>query len=410
MFLFSDLVSEVKRRATRDQSGTTFDTAVKNIINTSLFRLSREGMWRPLRRKGKITTVTSYTTGSGAVAVTEDSTAVTITGATLLTDNVRIGRYIKIQGSGTYFKIATITGETTLTLDKVWDADTDTDATYEILPQEEYNLPIQVGHKMFLWHREYGVPKAIDYIPDHSFYTSGIQDVTKGVPEIYRMWGEDMVREQLLEASTISVYSSAAADSTKEITIFGNVAGYPDYETITTTSTATTRVTGSKSFQTVERIVKNATTTGRITVEANLVGTAASTTLAVLPVGDTTAGIQYRKIQLYPLPDTAFDIYVQSYKEPYKLVNDNDVHELGQDFDEALILLSVAKIKYETSQTEGDKWFGMYKDELKGLRKTNADKIDWFPTLNKPNQSNTSMVHPNLSYQQVGSYYGRKVL
>jgi hypothetical protein len=35
MMLFLDLINEVKRRATRDQSGTTFVTAVKNIINTS---------------------------------------------------------------------------------------------------------------------------------------------------------------------------------------------------------------------------------------------------------------------------------------------------------------------------------------------------------------------------------------
>ena len=33
--LFSELQSEVARRATWDQSGNEFDTAIKNIINTS---------------------------------------------------------------------------------------------------------------------------------------------------------------------------------------------------------------------------------------------------------------------------------------------------------------------------------------------------------------------------------------
>lgn len=411
MMTFLDLQGEVKRRATRDQSGTTFDTAVKNIVNTSLFRLSREAMWRPLRRKSSFTTVTSYTTGSGAVAVTASSTAVTITGATLLTDNVRIGRYIKISGSATYFKIATITGETTLTLDKVWDGSADTDATYKIYPQEEYNLPVQAGHRMFLWHNEFGSPYQLSYVTDQSFYGSGTLDVTKAIPTHYRMWGEDMVKEQPLQASTIGVYSSSAADASKGITIFGIVSGYPDYETITTTATGTTRVVGSKSFTSVERVVKDATTTGRITVDANLVGTAADTVIAVLPVGDTTAGILYKKVQLHPLPNTVFPVYIQYYKDPYRLVGDNDVHELGQDFDEALILLSVAKIKYESSQTEGDKWFGMYKDELKSLRKTNTDKIDWIPTLNKPKQGRTGdmLVHPNLSYNQVGAYYGPRM-
>ena len=399
--LYSDLQNEVKRRATRDQGGTQFDTAVKNIINTSLFRLGREAMWRPLRRKGQFTTVTSYTTGSGAVTVIASSTAVTITGATLLTNNVRAGRFIKISGSNTYYKIATITGETTLTLDKVWDGSASTTATYEILPREEYNLPIQAGHRMFLWHRENGYPSQLVYVTDQSFYGSEALDVTTSTPTHYHMWGEDMVKEQLLAASVMAVASSSGSDTTQKVTVFGTVLGYPDYEQITVGNS------GSKSFSSVERVVKDSTSVGRITITAN----SAKTTVAVLPVGDTTAGILYRKIQLYPLPDSVFDIYVQYYKDPYRLVNDYDVHELGQEFDEAIILMAVAKIKYESNQTEGDKWFSMYKDELKSLRKTNTDKIDWVPTLHKPSQGKVGdmLVHSNLQYSQVGGYYGPRV-
>lgn len=404
MFLFSDLVSEVKRRATKDQSGTTFDTAIKNIINTSMFRISREGLWRPLRRKSKITTITSYDEGSGAVAVTEDSANVTITGATLLTDDVHVGRYIKISGSGTYFKIATITGETTLTLDQVWDGDDDTDAEYEILPQMEYNLPLQAGHKMFLWHNEYGYPYQMGYVTDQEFYSSGINETDTGTPTHYRMWSEDMVKKHPLAASVMTIASSSISDTSQKVTIYGTVSGYPDWEQVTLTGT--TSANGTKLFSDVEMVVKDASTTGRVTVTAN----SAKTTIAVLPVGDTTAGIMYHKVQLYPLPNTAFDINCQYYKIPFRLVNDYDVHELGQDFDEAIILLSVSKIKYESSQEEGDRWFAMYKDELKNLRRTNTDKIDWFPTLQKANQSafNNDLVHPQLSYKQVGSYYGRR--
>ena len=402
--IFSTLQDEVKRRATRDQSGTTFDTAVKNIINTSLFRLSREGMWRPLRRKGSFTTVTSYTEGTGAAAVTEDSTAVTITGATLLTDGVQVGRYIKFDGSGTYYKIATITGETTLTLDKIYDGDDATDAEYSILPQEEYNLPIQAGHRTFLWHKEYGYPYQMGYVTDQSFYSSGAYDTNTAIPTHYRMWSEDMVITPLLAPSVMRVFSSVITDTSQAVTIFGTVSGYPDFEQVSLTGT--TAASGSKSFSMVERVVKDASTTGRITVDAN----SANTTVAVLPVGDTTDGIQYRKVQLYPLPNSAFDIYVWYYKDPYRLVNDYDIHELGQDFDEAIICLSVAKIKYETSQTEGDKWFGLYKDELRTLRKTNTDKIDWIPTLNKPKSGRADdLIHPQLRASQAGAYFGRRV-
>jgi hypothetical protein len=205
----------------------------------------------------------------------------------------------------------------------------------------------------------------------------------------------------LLEPSVMRVFSSVITDTSQAVTIFGTVSGYPDFEQVSLTGTAA--AIGSKSFTMVERVVKDASTTGRITVDAN----SGNTTVAVLPVGDTTDGIQYRKVQLYPLPNSAFDINVWYYKDPYRLVNDYDIHELGQDFDEAIICLSVSKIKYETSQAEGDKWFGLYKDELRTLRKTNTDKPDWLPTLKKPGSGRgDDLIHPQLRASQVGSYFG----
>ena len=119
-FTYSDLQNEVKRRATRDQSGTDFDTAIKNIINTSLFRVCREAKWRQLRRTTYFETVTTYTEGSGGGTFTNDSKDVEIVGATFLTDNIQPGRRISLQGDSNVFTIRTITSETELTLDKVY--------------------------------------------------------------------------------------------------------------------------------------------------------------------------------------------------------------------------------------------------------------------------------------------------
>ena len=403
MLTYLDLQNEVKRRATRDQSGTSYDTAVKNLINTALFRISRESSWRQLRRKSTITTVTSYTEGTGAATVTEDSTAFSVTGATFLTDGILVGRYIKFGGSTKYYKIDTITSETEGTLDKAYDGDDATDESYEIMPQEEYNLPVQVSHRMFMWHREWGYPRQLSFVTDQTFYGQGIDDITIGIPTHYKMWGENMVKEQPLAAGALRVYSSDADDKSISITIFGTVGGYPDYEVIATNaSNGTTATSGSKSFTYVERVVKNAVTEGTITIDAN----SANTTIAVIPVGDTTAGILYHKVQLYPLPNSAFDINVWYYKDPYRLVNDTDVHELGQEFDESIILLATAKMRFESNQEEGDKWFALYKDELKSLKRTNVDKMDWFPKLDSVILRSTSSVHPFLSYQQIGTYYG----
>ena len=324
MFTFEDLQDEVKRRSTRNESGTTFDTAVKNVINTSLFRLSNEALWKTLRR------ATSFTTTAST---------------------------------------------------------------------EEFVLAPQISDRFFMWHEKNGYPFVMNYIPEQKFLGLGLTRTDSGTPNSYRMWTNDMVKTQPTAASVISISSSAAADTSIECTVFGIVSGYPDYEVITTDAAdGTTASAGSKSFTSVDRFVKSATSTGRITATSN----AAAVTVAVIPVGDITAGIIYKKVKIYPVASAAFTMNVYYYKEPYRLVNNGDVHELGQNFDEALILLATAKLNYQQNKDEGDKFFGLYKDEIKVLKKTNIDKIDWFPNLQRANQSRNSII----SYANFGANFG----
>jgi len=395
---YSDLKNEVKRRATKNQGGTSFDTGIGIAINTSMWRIAREAKWRNLRRKTTFDTVIAYSTGSGAVTVTKNSKSVTVTGATFITDDIRIGRFIRFSGSNKYFKIATITGETTLTIDQVYDGTSSAVATYSILPQEEYTLPIQIGHSAFLWHRAYGLPRMLGYSPDQSFYGSGALDVLTNIPIAYRMWGVNSLIKELSKPSVITISSSSASDVSIPVTVFGIVSGYPDYEIITTNgSDGTTASNGSKTFSSVERIVKNNSTIGRITCTGNT-----TDTIAVLPVGNTTSGPMYTKVQLYPLPSQLFPITVQYYKLPYMLVNDGDVSELGEEFSEAIILLATAKLKAEQNMSEDADFYKLYEEELKSLRRTNVDKIDWYPKLQSPMGNYYNQWTGGLRYEQVG--------
>lgn len=397
-FSFSDLKQEVKRRATKNQGGTQFDTGIANVINTSMWRVAREAKWRSLRRSTTFNTVTTYSTGSGAVTATNNSVNVTITGATLITNGIRVGRYIKISGSTIYFKIATITGETTLTLSQVYDGTTTSTGTYSILGQEEYILPIQIGHSAFFWHKKYGFPLQLGYIPAQEFYSYRTLDTIENVPVAYRMWGMDSTLEQLKSSSVITISSSVSGDQSIAVTVFGVVSGYPDYEIITTNgSDGTTAVSGSKSFSSVERIIKNQITTGRITCTAN----SGNTTVSVLPVGATTTGPYYTKVQLYPLPSSIFPINVFYYKLPYQLVSDGDVSELGEEFSEAIILLATAKMNAEQNKKEDQDFMAFYRDEISSLKSTNVDKIDWIPKLQRPIGSINT--RGGIISQQVGS-------
>lgn len=401
---FKELCDEVKRRSTRDQSGTTFDTGVKNAVNFSLFRISRDAPWRSMRRKTTFDTVQSYTTGTYASLTSGSAIAVLNSSATLITDGVNIGRKVKFTAFGTYCFIETITSETSMTLDNTFYGTTTTATNYEVLPQEEYVLPIQSGHRMFMWHEGFGYPFRMNYITDTDFYQHGVYLTVKYIPTHYRMWGADMALTQVRQPSVITVKSSESADTSIEVTVFGTVSGYPDYEVITTdASDGTTEVAGSKSFSFVERITKYSSSTGRITCTAN----SGTDTVAVLPVGDTTAGPLYRKIQLYPLPNKVFPIHLEYYKDPFRLVSDGDVHELGDEFDEAIILLATGKMKAEANIAEGDKFFALWQDEMRSLKRTNVDKFDWFPTLRRPRQaSSDALAAPNLLYRQCGANFG----
>lgn len=403
---FSDLQRRVKEDGTLDQGGSQFDQRVKDKINSAILRIARDSRWRSLRRKGSFDTVTSYTTGSGAGTFTASSPNITIVGATFITDGVQVGRRITVQGTSKKFTIKEITGETTLVLDQDYDGTTITGTgTYTIYPQEEYNLPVQAGHRMFMWHEDYGSPSQLQYLTEQDFVKGGVSSIQTGTPTHYRMWGENMVINQLLEPSVITISSSSTSDTNILTTVYGIVSGYPDSETITTNSSdGTTSVAGSKSFTSVERFTCSANSVGRITATAN----SGNTTVAVKPVGNTTTGIQYPKVKLYPLPRRVTPVYVQYYKEPYALISDSDVHELGEEFDECIILLAIAKIKLAANQKESaDRYFTLYQDEVRSLRKTNVDKMDWFPKLKNRNQhASDFFVNPNLGLRQFGGDFG----
>jgi hypothetical protein len=407
---FLDLQNEVKRRATRDQSGGNFDVATKNLINNAIFRIANETPWRVLRREASLDTVATYTTGT--VSTTVNSATFTFSGADLITNGVQIGRRLKLDtGSTTLYTIKEITGENTAIMDLVYDGTTAVTASgFTIYGQEVYNLPIQTGRVGSIWHEGYKYPIVMEYITERAFVESGCHFDDSDTPLVYWMWGEDWTINQPRTAGVISAVSSSTSDNSQTVTIFGTVSGYPDSDTITLDGT--TSMSTAKLFTKVERVVKDRTTVGRITVSSD----SAQTEIAVLPVGDTTAGIKYKKFQMYPSPDQIYKIKVLYYKEPYRLVGSNDVHELGQDFDELIILLATARMDAEQSKSKDlESFFTLYTNELTVLRRKNADKLDWLPNRGRPSQAwngrhgahgSSHGPHQWLSYQQMGSKFG----
>ena len=142
---------------------------------------------------------------------------------------MQVGRRIKFGGNGIFYYIATITGETTLTLDQDYAGTSSAVETYEILPQEEYNLPPQVSHRMFMWHEMYGYPFKMNFMTDQDFFRTGIYRTIKYIPVAYRMWGQNDAINQPLQPSVMSISSSSTADTTIPITIFGSQLQINEY-------------------------------------------------------------------------------------------------------------------------------------------------------------------------------------
>jgi hypothetical protein len=396
-FTFSDITSEILRRGTRDQSGTQFTVAAANLANTALWTVARAARWRQLRREITFNTVAPYSDTTALATVVKNSASVTLPNANLYTNDITIGRYIKLTGSAKYYRIAQVNSATTLTLDQAFDGSSSTTSTYGILPQEYYTLPIQVGHEAFFWHRAYGYPLSLTYVPTQDFYQSGVLDVLTNVPLGYRMWGCDSSLEQPKQPGILSYVSTSASDNGISVTVFGTVNGYPDSETINLTGTVS--VTGTKSFSNIDRVSKNQLTIGLTKITAD----SGNTVVGALPTGNTTTGPQYTKVQLYPLPYKAFPINCLYYKQVYKMVNAGDIHELGEEFDEAIILLATAKMKAEQNMTQDSANFmGLYNEELKTLKRVNVDKVDYYPKLQAPKGNYWNAWTGGLRYAQVG--------
>ena len=406
MLNFSQLQTEVRRKANIRNQATEYNAVLPRIINKAIQSIATEFNIRQMRRQDKVEINSGYSTGTGAVSVTNDSKSVAVTGATFLTDGIELNRYITFGGSNAYYKIAEITSETEITLDKDYNGDTSTTETYGILAQEFYNLPMRADSKSFIWHEFWGQPQVLEYIPYHRFYRDSDYRYQEQIPTTYTITGSAMVKEQIKSAGVVSVSSSDSADVNISITVRGIVNGYPDYEVITTDSSdGTTAASGSKSFSEIHQFGKSTTTVGRIT----LTGDSASTTLGVIPANSENSDIYYTKIILNTIPSESGFLYFQYYKRPEWLIAEFDVHDLGPDFDMAIIFLAAANIKAELNMDEYATLYALYQKEMLRLRKQNADKVDYNKVKRKPFQKIGYETDYKIYPGQAGSNIGVRV-
>src|SRR3990167_11243117 len=116
--------------------GASKRNELRRGLQELLFRYASAWPWPHYRARGTVTMVDDYTTGT--VAMTQGSTAITFTSATLTAGMA--GRKIQFNGEQQWYDLLSVnTGASTAVLRQSYQGTTDTDATF-VIYQDEYRL------------------------------------------------------------------------------------------------------------------------------------------------------------------------------------------------------------------------------------------------------------------------------
>jgi hypothetical protein len=124
-------------RMFRDRTGSKADAELTQAVNDALMMLATEHEWPWYQTVGRINVYAAYTTGT--IAMTNGSTAVTLTGGTFPFATVGVTGPAEIYVNGMYHRLASITDGTNAVMVNAWK-----EANYSgiySLAQIEYTLP-----------------------------------------------------------------------------------------------------------------------------------------------------------------------------------------------------------------------------------------------------------------------------
>jgi len=243
---------------------------------------------------------------AGTIAITNGTKAVAGTSTSFT--SAMVGRKIRIAGDNTYYKIATFTNSTTITLEENFQESTVTAATYSIF-KDEYRLPADLdNYKVF---RQVKNQQSIVDVEPTAFDIFEPSPTSQGSPDFSILMG-----------------SKLDTDST------GTVAGTTGNSTITGTNTTWTTLEGLGTGSKI--------TVGIVVFTVKSVdGDTSITTYENIPVDFTgstyTILLDNLLIQFFQIPDTAELIRFRYQRIAYILVDDQDIPDLPDQYHYILV-------------------------------------------------------------------------
>lgn len=195
-----------------------------------------------------------------------------------------------------------------------------------------------------------------------------------GSPVYYSLLGSSGVEGQPSAASTITIVSASASDTTQRVRIRGIVSSVQNYELLSLNGV--TSVAGSLSFSSVTSITKDAVTVGRIQVTS----TTGSTTLALIP--RARFSVEYQKIGLWPVPNATLTIMVRGLRRPLDLVNAEDIPDLPETFHELVLIGALSRgHQYLYDFQRSNELVALFNAKIEDLKKKQANKFEMIHRL-----------------------------
>ena len=188
-----------------------------------------------------------------------------------------------------------------------------------------------------------------------------------GDPDFYYKFGKRGVQKNPTSASTLTAVSTASAD-TGIIRIIG-FDGSSNIVTETLTLTGLTAVTSTKSYTSVERVVKDRTTANLVMTGDVTIATSGGTTLAHIPTWVTSP--QYQWIGLHPTPDSSITYTIQAMMYKPDLRNDSDWPDIDEEYHDLILFdACVTVMPIFGKDTLANQNRSLFTERVKQMRRT----------------------------------------
>lgn len=195
-----------------------------------------------------------------------------------------------------------------------------------------YALHPQFDQPLYLYNSD--AKEYLEEVPARSLLESGVDWATgtPTKPDRFMLSGVAKVATQPTTAAVVTVTTTGGTEAAVNSIIVSGVTSAGDYveETLSSTNAWST-LTSTNTFQIILDITKIGASWSRtITVTCN------SQTLLSLTA--TEYGRQFRILEILGTPQANIDFLYRFYRKPRQLVNDNDIPDLPESYDDILVL------------------------------------------------------------------------